>query len=121
MIPRKSLFALAKALEGLPVLGALDGTPAARAGVRYGDVLISVNGVRTRTVADYVEAKNLRTDGMAIVVFRAGSEQSSELSYDSPARAIDPEALLSELLTLRVAPTGDEAFDEEPTGEKRSS
>ena len=52
MLPRKSLFALAKALEGLPVLGALEGTPAARAGVRYGDVLLEVNGVRTRTVMD---------------------------------------------------------------------
>src|SRR5262249_17375994 len=104
MIPRKSLFALAKALEGLPVLGALEGTPAARAGVRYGDVLISVNGMRTRTITDYVAAKNLRTDGMAIVVFRAGGERASDLPYDSPARSIDPAALLSELLTLRVAP-----------------
>lgn len=103
MIPRKSLFELARALEGLPVLGALEGTPAARAGVRYGDVLISVNGHRTRTVADYVEAKNLRADGMEIVVFRGGGEQNADLVYDHPAAPVDAAALVAELVTLRIA------------------
>ena len=103
MIARRSLFALAKALEGLPVLGALEGTPAARAGVRYGDILLSVNGMRTRSVADYVEAKNLRSEGMEIVVFRAGEERASELTYDEPAKSVDTAALLAELVTLRVA------------------
>lgn len=107
MIPKKNLFELAKALEGLPVLGALADTPAARAGIRYGDVLISVNGVRTRTVMDYVEAKNRRSDGMEIVVFRAG-ERRIELEYDSPAASVDPAALLAELVTLRIAPGDDE-------------
>lgn len=120
MIPRKSLFALAKALEGLPVLGALDGTPAARAGVRYGDVLISVNGVRTRTVSDYVEAKNRRTDGMSIVVFRAGGESLTELTYDEPAKPLDTAKLLAELVTLRVA-GGEEGFDEDPPSKNPSS
>ncbi|MBN9167733.1 MAG: PDZ domain-containing protein, partial [Myxococcales bacterium] len=87
MIGRKSLFALAKALEGLPVLGTLEGTPAARAGVRYGDILISVNGRRTRTMEDYVEAKSLREDGMEIVVFRAGAERVGERVDDETARS----------------------------------
>lgn len=117
MIARRSLFALAKALEGIPVLGALEGTPAARAGVRYGDVLISVNGVRTRTVADYVEAKNLRSEGMEIVVFRAGQERTSELTYDEPAASVDAAALLAELVTLRVAGGAlDGDGDDDPSG-----
>jgi S1-C subfamily serine protease len=120
MIPRKSLFALAKALEGLPVLGALEGTPAARAGVRYGDVLLSVNGVRTRTVSDYVEAKNLRTDGMACVVFRSGEERITELAYDVPAKTLDTAAILAELVTLRVAGSED-SFDEEEEARDPSS
>jgi predicted metalloprotease with PDZ domain len=121
MIPRRSLFALAKALEGLPVLGALDGTPAARAGVRYGDVLISVNGMRTRTMGDYIEAKNLRNDGMSIVVFRAGNEQLADLAYDATAQPIDPAKLLAELLTLRVAPGPEEGFDDEPASDGQVS
>ena len=105
MIAKASLFALAKALEGIPVLGTLSGTPAARAGIRYGDVLLSVNGRRTRTVQDYVEAKALRTDGMEITVFRSGSEKIEELSYDERAAPIDPAAILAELVTLRIAPS----------------
>jgi S1-C subfamily serine protease len=106
MIPRKSLFELAKALEGLPVLGALQGTAAARAGLRYGDILISVNGVRTRTVMDYVEAKNMRLDGMEVVVFRAGEERLHDLVYSVPAQPADAAAILAELVTLRLAGDG---------------
>ncbi|MBX3207309.1 MAG: hypothetical protein KF764_19840 [Labilithrix sp.] len=111
MIARKPLFDLAKALEGLPVLGALEGTPAARAGVRYGDILLSVNGMRTRTVMDYVEAKSLRDDGMEVVVFRAGEERVAELSYSEPGRAADPAAILAELVTLRLAGEVEEEKD----------
>jgi S1-C subfamily serine protease len=102
MIARAAVFALAKALEGIPVLGALADSPAARAGIRYGDVLLSVNGRRTRTVLDYIEAKSLRTDGMDIVVFRSGAEKIEQLAYDATAPAIDPSAILEELITLRI-------------------
>ena len=84
--------------------GTLSGTPAARAGIRYGDVLLSVNGRRTRTVQDYVEAKALRGDGMALVVFRSGTEKVEELAYDEPSARMDPTAILAELVTLRIAP-----------------
>lgn len=113
MIGKESLFALAKALEGIPVLGSLSGTPAARAGIRYGDVLLSVNGRRTRTVLEYIEAKALRSDGMDIVVFRSGSEKIKQLAYDELAAPVDTAALLAELITLRIAPG---AFDGENEG-----
>ncbi len=110
MITKTSLFALAKALEGIPVLGSLSGTPAARAGIRYGDILLSVNGMRTKTVLDYVEAKALRTDGMDIVIFRTGTEKVERLVYDEPSAAPpDPAAILAELVTLRIAGTQDES------------
>ncbi len=113
MIAKQALFALAKVLEGIPVLGSLSGTPAARAGIRYGDVLLSVNGMRTRTVLDYVEAKALRTDGMDIVVFRTGSERVEQLTFDASAATPDRAAILAELITLRIAPG---AFDGENGG-----
>lgn len=107
MIPKKSVFALAKALEGLPVLGALQGSPADRAGIRYGDVLISVNKMRTKTASDYIEAKGLRDGAMEVVIFRAGLESMIELRYDERGEA-DPAAILAELVTLRIAPTDDD-------------
>ena len=112
MISKKAVFALAKALEGIPVLGTLEGTPAARAGVRYGDVLISVNGTRTRTVADYVTGKNLRLDGMDVVVFRNGANVELAFEYDATAAPIDPTSLLDVLEKLRL--TGD---DENASGD----
>ena len=112
MIRKKSVFALAKALEGVPVLGTLAGTPAAKAGIRYGDVLLSVNGMRTRTVADYIEAKALREDGMDVVVFRAGVEHKNDLEYDELVQT-DPQKLLAELMTLRI---GAEDDGDDPTG-----
>jgi S1-C subfamily serine protease len=102
VVSKRQLFALARALEGVPVLGALGGSPAARAGVRYGDVLISVNGVRTRTIVDYLQAKSLRVDGMEIVVFRGGAESTRELEFSSDGSAPDVSAILAELVTLRV-------------------
>jgi S1-C subfamily serine protease len=112
MIRKRSVFALAKALDGVPVLGTLAGTPAAKAGIRYGDVLLSVNGMRTRTVADYIEAKALREDGMEVVVFRAGVEHQNDLAYEERVQ-IDPQKLISELMTLRI---GVEDDSDDPTG-----
>lgn len=111
MITKEALFELARALEGLPVLGSLAGTPASRAGVRYGDVLISVNGVRTRSFFDYIEAKALRTDGMDLVVFRSGAEQAAALAFDEEAPPIDPVSLVAELVSLRIVPGPEGAGD----------
>ncbi len=114
MIAKATLFQLAKALDGLPVLGCLEGTPAALAGVRYGDVLLSVNGHRTRSFADYLEAKALRKDGMQIVVFRQGEEQPVEFEYVANRGPVDPIALLAELASMRVLP-GDIGGDGTPS------
>lgn len=114
MISKKSVFALAKALEGVPVLGSLPGSPAARAGVRYGDVLLSVNGVRTRTATHYIEAKALRSGGMEVTVFRSGGdEQTLELSFARPGADADPAALLHDLISMRIAPHDERAPDED--------
>ncbi len=113
MIAKSAIFALAKALEGIPILSTLSGSPAARAGLRYGDILISVNGVRTRTYLDYIAAKELRSDGMEIVVFRSGSESTKTLIYDRSAPPPDKAALLAEIVTLRITP---DAFEGENGG-----
>jgi S1-C subfamily serine protease len=99
------LFSLAKALGGLPILGCLRGTPAALAGVRYGDILLSVNGRPTRTFTDYIEAKGLRADGMSIVVFRSGEERPIAFEYDPNRTPVDPMDVLGELMEMRVLPT----------------
>ncbi len=104
MIAKSQLFDLAKALDGIAVLGCLAGTPAALAGVVYGDILLSVNGRRTRTFAEFVEAKALRTDGMSVVIFRSGEERPLTLEYEMNRPPADPLVLLGELISMRVVP-----------------
>lgn len=99
MIPKRSLFQLAAALEGVAIVGVLPGSPSARAGIRYGDVLLEVNGQRVRSFEDYVVAKALREGGMDVVVFRSGSERIERLEYD-PSSAPDLEAVVSQLAFL---------------------
>src|SRR4051812_27950468 len=74
MIRRQQLEALAAAVQGIPVLGCLPGSTASEAGVRYGDIVLEVNGLRTIDIDDYLAGKRLRSDGMALRLFRDGSE-----------------------------------------------
>lgn len=104
MMSKRALCQLAKVLEGLPVLGCLDGRPAARAGIRYGDVLLSVNGRRTKNFVDYLEARDLCADGMEVVVFRNGEECHLSLPFDRGETSPDTAALLAELAAKRLDP-----------------
>jgi S1-C subfamily serine protease len=74
MIPRQQLQAIADAVQGIPVWGCLAGSTAAEAGVRYGDIVLEVNGLRTITIDDYLAGRKLRSDGIALRLFRDGSE-----------------------------------------------
>lgn len=85
MQSRRQLSQLAAALGGIPVWGCLPGSAAARLGVRYGDVILSVNGHPTPDVEAYIEARNIRRDGLTAVVFRDGREYSVEASLDAGA------------------------------------
>ncbi len=85
MLSKAKLEQIAKVLEGIPVLGCLEGSPSERAGIRYGDVVLSVNGVKTSDMDLYLKARELRSDGAEIVVFRNGVEVVIELIFESPS------------------------------------
>lgn len=42
--------------------------------MRYGDIVMSVNGLRTESIEHYLTARALRTDGMQVRILRAGEE-----------------------------------------------
>lgn len=94
MFSRGNLEKVAEVLQGLPVLGCLREGTAAEAGVRFGDILITVNGVPTPTVGDFVRARALRADGYQIELFRDGETVHLYVPF---RKAMHPMEMLLEL------------------------
>jgi S1-C subfamily serine protease len=74
LINKSNLSQLAGALSGLPVYGCLPGSPAERAGVRYGDILLSVDGRATPSWDAYIAARESSGSSIRLRLFRDGLE-----------------------------------------------
>jgi S1-C subfamily serine protease len=76
---------MAKIYGGMPLLSTLPDSPAARAGLRWGDVVVAVNGLPTPDAGAFVKARESR-QGAALVRFvRDGKEREVELNWDPAA------------------------------------
>ena len=96
MIPRKQLEEIAATVQGIPVWGCLKGSPSADAGVRYGDIVLVVNGMRTVSIDDYLEARKLRKDGVELQILRDGNEMTLRLEF-RPANTTSVEQMVEEM------------------------
>lgn len=72
---------IAEALEGLPIYQTLNNSPAQKAGIRYGDVLLEFNGARIKGIQDYMNAKDKRRDGFTYKLWRMGEEIEGEVIF----------------------------------------
>ncbi|MFZ5897291.1 MAG: PDZ domain-containing protein [Myxococcota bacterium] len=99
----KELEELAKTLGGMPVWGALADSPAARAGIRYGDIVLRVNGMETPGVVEFVNARGLRKDGVEVELFRAGSVLKFELLFEERSASIQD--IAHEIAEKQLVPT----------------
>src|SRR5689334_15684274 len=106
MLKWDAVTKLAARLNGVPVLGCRPDSPAARAGVQYGDILLAVNGMATPDWSAYLEARALAAGAMRVELFRDGETLVIELELP-PVQAVDPAELLEELMERRVMPLGD--------------
>jgi len=84
MISRKQLEEIAATVQGIPVWGCLPGSTAAEAGVRYGDIVLGVNGAPTPGIGEYLAARALRTDGIELRLFRDGLEFTVFVAFRPP-------------------------------------
>ncbi|MEY4580370.1 MAG: hypothetical protein RL701_5073 [Pseudomonadota bacterium] len=107
MLSPTDLARLATALGGLPILGCLNGSPAADAGIRYGDILLSVDGKPTTSWDDFLAARKVSTDHMLARVFRQGVEFDISIPLRPATRS--PTDILGELQTRGILPTARES------------
>jgi S1-C subfamily serine protease len=88
-----ALTQVANSLHGLPILGCSSGSPAARAGLRYGDIVLSVAGQPTPSWTAFFEASARQLGRpLPLRVFRNGGE--IELALELPGSASSPRAVL---------------------------
>lgn len=59
-------------MNGIPILGVLPSSPAAASGLRFGDVLLSVNDQAMSTVEDFLRARSEAKGKMELLVRRGG-------------------------------------------------
>ena len=89
------LTQLATSLGGLPILGCLPGSPAARAGLRYGDIVLALDGTLTPSWSAFLQASAQRDRAdraLRVRVFRSG--RALELLLDLCRTANSPRAVL---------------------------
>lgn len=114
MQSRVNLGKLASTLRGIPIWGCLPGSVAKEMGVRYGDILLSMNGRQTSNVDEYIEARNLSNKEAIVVVFRDGTEHTLRLVFRSNAVPAPQQLrnVAEELVNERMLPgIGYQKFD----------
>lgn len=84
MLPtQKQLHEMADILGGIPVLSTIPGSPSAEAGIGYGDIILSVNGMKVTKIEEYAEARKLITGKVEVVLWRNGQELIYQLDFPS--------------------------------------
>lgn len=72
---------MAKIYGGMPLIAALPDSPAARAGLCWGDIVLSVNGVATPDADAFLKARGIREGGALVRFVREGKEREVELEW----------------------------------------
>lgn len=91
---------LARCLNGVPVLGAPWGSVAAMIGLRRGDVVVAVNGVKTPDEMAFNYARSLRDDQLELEVVRDGDTMRIVIGRER-LRGFDPMFVLDEVVATR--------------------
>ncbi len=83
LLKNSDFFAIAKIYGGLAYLGSIAGSPAERARLRRGDVVLAVNGHPTPDLMSFLQARSKREGGATVRFVRDGVEQEVELVWDT--------------------------------------
>lgn len=94
------LTRLADFLNGLPIMGCSGGSPAARAGLRYGDIVLSIEGTPTPSWEAFFQAGAARGRPVSLSVFRQGRQLELRLELrgrPTPRALLEADARRSSL------------------------
>jgi C-terminal processing protease CtpA/Prc len=97
---RLELQQIAHALGGIPIWATFEGSVAHQAGLRYGDIILSVNGKPTPTVKDYFAAKELDSERITLTYFRGGATLTLTLALRPSALKLD--SVLADFVQTRA-------------------
>ena len=75
--------------------------------MRYGDILLSINGTKTGSLEEFMQARNHCAGRMVARVFRQGVEL--ELAFELRPAQKTPLETLEELQSRGILPTGTES------------
>ena len=78
------LETMARLLGGVPIWGVLPGSAAHRAGMRYGDIVIRVNGIETPNFAQYLRAQGAPRERIEFEVLRHGVLLQLDVELEAP-------------------------------------
>jgi membrane-associated protease RseP (regulator of RpoE activity) len=94
---------LINAFKGVPLLGLMPDSPAELAGMKPGDLIVAVNGVRTEDVVDYLSAKERCKTAMQVVFLRDQIYYQATVHWGSDTDLPTAEAVAAGRAT-RLAP-----------------
>lgn len=94
-------------MGGLPIMGCLKGSPADLAGIRYGDILLSVNGTPTPSWSEFFQARRQSKGRIVVRVFRQGAEFDVDMAL--PEAIKSPREVLEELRQRDLLPRPERA------------
>jgi C-terminal processing protease CtpA/Prc len=100
----EDIYEIARAFNGIPVLSCTPGSPAHVAGIRYGDVLLRVNGKETRTLDAYADARTTAPSKMPVTILRDGVELELVMELQE-ADIPNPGAVLEQVVEQRMFST----------------
>ena len=107
MFDPSELSRIAATLGGVPIMGCLHGSPADRAGVRYGDIMLAIDGIPTPSWSDFFQARRRCKGQMNVRLFREGRE--FDITLDVPTTPLNPQAVLAELQIRDLFPRASRA------------
>ena len=114
---RADLDELAHALGGLCLLACLPGSPADLAGLRYGDIVVEVNGTATPNWVAYANAARSGGTTMQVVFYRDGARHEVRLELPERPERLTPADLLAAVSSKVLPhPLGRSAGDHDDEG-----